>query len=196
MAALSIVTPPAVEPVALDDAKAHLRVSATDEDSYIASLIVAARTMVENATRRSLITRTLRLRIDDFCHGFREHGIELPLGPVASISSFTYVDAAGTPTAVPAVYTLEVDTEPAWVRLSYGATWPTPRPEPLVVTIDYVAGYGATPAAVPVPLAHAIRLYLSHLYEHREPVAMGLRAMMVPESAAALMAPYVLPVIG
>lgn len=49
---------PAEEPVTLAEAKAHLRVSGTDEDAYIDALVKAARGRAESLTRRQLITAT------------------------------------------------------------------------------------------------------------------------------------------
>ena len=52
------------------------------------------------------------------------------------------------------------------------------------VEIDYEAGYGATEAACPVPLRHAVLAMLAALYEARDGGA-GL-----PDAARALAAPF------
>jgi uncharacterized phiE125 gp8 family phage protein len=59
-----LLTPPAVEPLTLDEAKAYLRVEHNDEDESIAALITAARLQVEAQTRRALITQCWRLSLD------------------------------------------------------------------------------------------------------------------------------------
>ena len=48
-----LINPPAVEPVSLDEAKAHLRLGGSDDDDYLSALIVAARLQVETAIRRA-----------------------------------------------------------------------------------------------------------------------------------------------
>jgi len=51
---------PAVEPVTLEETKAHLRVEFADDDALIAGLIKAARDCAESATNRKLITQPWR----------------------------------------------------------------------------------------------------------------------------------------
>ena len=48
--ALVLVTPPATQPVSLTEAKLHLRVSDTTEDTLITALIAAARERAEAIT--------------------------------------------------------------------------------------------------------------------------------------------------
>src|SRR3954470_3436284 len=53
-----LLTPPAVEPVTLAEAKAYLRVDNDDDDAVISALIAGARGHIESQTRRALITQT------------------------------------------------------------------------------------------------------------------------------------------
>lgn len=61
MATFKRVTPPAEEPVALEDARAFLRVAGTEEDGLIARLLTAARERVEAETGGALVDQTWRM---------------------------------------------------------------------------------------------------------------------------------------
>lgn len=61
---VEIITPVATEPVALSDMKTMLRVSYTDEDTFISSLITRGRKYAERMTYRALAPQTLRATIE------------------------------------------------------------------------------------------------------------------------------------
>jgi uncharacterized phiE125 gp8 family phage protein len=61
---LAVITPPANEPISLDEMKDHLKVDGTDQDSYITSLSVMGRQLVEQETTRQLCTATLRYDVE------------------------------------------------------------------------------------------------------------------------------------
>ena len=61
---LMLLTPPAVEPVGLNEAKAYLGVLDSAEDSLISNLITAARQAVEQYCGRVLISQSWRLTLD------------------------------------------------------------------------------------------------------------------------------------
>ena len=52
-----IVMQPVIEPVSLDEMKKHLRVDIDDDDELIQAMITAARTHIENITRRAFLTQ-------------------------------------------------------------------------------------------------------------------------------------------
>lgn len=66
MAAIQIESPPAAEPVTLDVAKAHCRVTISDDDALISLYIQAAREGVEAFLARSLVTKGYRQSLDSF----------------------------------------------------------------------------------------------------------------------------------
>ena len=55
---LERVTAPGVEPVSVTEAKAHLRVSGSSEDTYIGALIKVATEHAESYLNRRLVQQT------------------------------------------------------------------------------------------------------------------------------------------
>jgi uncharacterized phiE125 gp8 family phage protein len=184
---LTLITPPSIEPITLDEAKLHVRVWDANEDGYIEGLIAAARQWCERHCSRSFITTRWRQQFADF----PVSGVfKLSMAPVSAVSAITYTDAAGsTQVLSSSAYVLGTDREPAEVRKAYGAVWPSVRTEGVgsVVAVTYDAGYGATAASVPGTIKHAIKLMVSHWYECREPIVTGTTIANVPDSAKSLL---------
>jgi uncharacterized phiE125 gp8 family phage protein len=166
---VTVVTPPAEEPITLAEAKLQCRVTGTVEDSLIESKIKEARETFEAEANVALVTRTLKLTVD----GFGPAPIRLPFPPTASIASVKYIDADGVQqTLAGTEYMLDGARLPAALRLAYGKSWPTVRAQPGAVEIEFSAGYGSA-AAVPELAKGAIRLLVGHLYANREAVTTG-----------------------
>lgn len=168
---LKVYTEPTAEPVSLDEAKAHLRVDITADDTLIGAMLTAARQYVEMTARRALVTQTLDLYLAAFPSG---DTITLPRPPLVSITSLTYVVEAGTTsTLATTVYGAETNTEPGFVYLKPSQTWPSDSLyEGLPVCVRYVAGYG-DPPSVPEYYKQAIKLLIGHWYENREGYVIG-----------------------
>lgn len=171
---LQLNTPPATEPVTLDQAKAWLRLeSGGDEDALIASLIPAARARAEWHTGRAFVTQSWTLWLD------RADGvIEIPLPPLQSVASVTFYAPDGTPTVLDSgTYSVAgqriiLNAPPQNMRAANG------------IAIAFTAGYGDA-EDVPPAIAQAILQIVSALYDHR-----GNDAAPTPDAALALLAPY------
>src|SRR3972149_6244208 len=88
---LVLKTAPTLEPITAAEAKAHMRITTSDDDTYIATLITVSRKMVENIINRALITQTWNYYLPYFpCENY----IEIPFGNLASVTSLTYTDSA------------------------------------------------------------------------------------------------------
>jgi uncharacterized phiE125 gp8 family phage protein len=188
--ALSLVTPPAVEPVTLAEAKLQMRLGLTDDDALITELIVAAREYVETFTHRALIAQTW----DDKREGFPGYGgqaIWLPkppllLTPTAPV--ITYVDPNGvTQTWSSSLYTVDAPTGPkaraACVVPNYGEYFPLTRAVVNAVTIRFTAGYGALATTVPSSLKAATKLLV-------ETWLVGGSGAPIPPAVDALLWPF------
>lgn len=174
-----VITPP-TEPVTLADARLHLRVTDTSEDTLIASLTTAAREYCEHYLQRSIGSQTLELALDEFPDG----AIDLPRSPVTAITSLKYIDTNGTEqTLAPSAYTLDTFSHTSWVIRAYGTEWPETLDAANVVRVVYVAGAATPPATVKA----AMLLTIGHLYENRESTVIGQTAIELPLGVKALL---------
>jgi len=161
-------TAPTTEPVTLDDAKGHMRVDGTAEDSYIEELIAAARRHLDgHAGRlgRALITQTWTRTLAAW-----PAAIELAVPPVQAVDAIEYIAPDGTTNTLDAsayrVRGLDAP-EPATVRRAPGTEWPEVADDPEAITVTFTAGYGDAPGDVPQPIRHAIKLLVTDWFEKR-----------------------------
>lgn len=158
-----VVTPVATEPVLLAEARLHIKAdSDTTEDTLITAWITAAREIAEHYTGRALASQTLEAALD--CFPEYEDVIELPMPPVATISSVKYTDTAGTEqTIAGSAYALSPYGLSNRLAPTFNNYWPTTQDIPDAVRIRYVTGYTTSPKAVKA----AILLMLAWFNENR-----------------------------
>lgn len=165
---LTRATAPAVEPVTLSEAKAHMRVDTSDDDTYIGTLITAARQWVEEYLDRSLVNTQWTMRLDSF-----PYEIELPRPPIASAGTVTAVTLTytladeSTATLSSTEYRVDRNSTPGVVRQLRSGSWPANLDDYNAVTVTWWGGYGSTGASVPAVIRHAILMLCSHWYETR-----------------------------
>lgn len=171
---LTRATPPAVEPVSVSEAKAHLRVDISDDDSYISTLITAAREWCEQYLDRTLINTQWTMRLDSF-----PYEIELPRPPIATSGTTTAVSLTytlgddSTATLSTTAYRVDRDSTPGVVRQLRAGTWPANLDDYNAVAVTWWAGYGASGTSVPAAIRHAILMLVGHWYESRSSVLTG-----------------------
>lgn len=174
------ITGPAEEPVTLTEAKAHLRVVDDSEDTLIAMLITAAREHCEDVARRTFVTQTYALTLDNW----PDKPLALPLPPVAGITSIVYTDDNGNvATLATSVYVLDGGK----LFVAPNQSWPsTSLRQYAGVKVTYTAGYGDA-ADVPSKYKQAVLLTLGHWFQNREAVVVGTSAKELPLAAKALL---------
>jgi uncharacterized phiE125 gp8 family phage protein len=193
---LSLYTAPASEPIIIADVEAHSRLGS----GYIASLgetsaanifIAAVRQKCEAITRRQLINATWDLILDRFPCGNRSP-IEIPLPPLQTITSISYIDPNGDTQVLSSslyrvitdvksstdgqgntTYTATPKCQPGIVLPIVGQSWPATQDDIAVVTIRFAAGYGSAGSAVPEGIKNWMLLNIANLWENRETETMA-----------------------
>lgn len=184
---LLMTSAPAVEPVTLVEAKAHLRIDGTAEDVLIGSLILTSRLHIEAALGIALIAQGWRLTLDRWPQG---GVVRFPLRPIQSIASVTVYDADENASVVPSEDYL-LDGQALSPRLiARDGQWPPPGKPAAGIEIAFTAGIGAAAANVPQPIRHALLLLVAHWYEHRDPLEIGSAAAAIPAAVSDLLKPY------
>lgn len=183
-----LLSGPAVEPIALAEAKAHLRVDTSSEDSLIQSLIMASRLHIEAALDLALITQTWRHQRDVWPPS---RVLILPLRPIQSVTAVTLHDDDETSRSLDTgAFVLDGFANPA--RLVWRGHGAVPAAGMVAngIEIDFVAGHGDGAADVPQPIRQALLLLVAHWYENREPVEIGATATSIPAGVSELLMPY------
>lgn len=186
--ALKIVTEPASEPVTASEAKLHLRVDHTADDTLIARLITLARQEVERLANVCLITQTWDYVLD----GFPVAPFDIPLYPLVSVTSIKYKDEDATETTVGSTnYVVDTYSRPPRIALVDDYNWPTSVELYPVnnFVVRVVCGFGDADD-IPEKYIQAIHLLIAHYYENREAVyaSVGGNVQTLPMGVSALLA--------
>jgi uncharacterized phiE125 gp8 family phage protein len=185
---LVLTSGPALEPVSLAEAKAHLRIDSATDDTLIQSLIVTSRLHIEAALGLSLITQSWSWMLDRWPQGQR---VALPLRPVQSIIHIKLWRRDGVSETLPASAFL-FDGQGNPPRLFPLGLVPIAEPELPIngIEIAFTSGFGGAALDVPATIRHALLLLIAHWYEHREPVEVALPVNAVPTMVSELLHPF------
>jgi uncharacterized phiE125 gp8 family phage protein len=176
-----IITPAAATPVALADAKKHLKVSGTAEDDLITLYLQAATEMAESYLGIRLINTVIEEMYEEFSE------ISFLRFPAQTITSIKYdADDDTEKTVSTSIYTLNTYTEPQIILRNVGEEWPIDLADKNNrIRVRYTAGFGSAPSSVPANIRAAILIILGELYENRED-----RVSALPKASHRLLEPW------
>lgn len=210
---------PAVEPITLAEAKAHLRIDTADEDGLIQSLIMTSRLHIEIALGLALISQSWSCFFDRWPsmsgsrvgplqpsgaafvlanaatrNYFAADAVTLPISPVKSVDAIRVYAEDGTFFALPlAGFTVDLVSRHPRIIRKQGTDTPQPGRCMNGLEIAVTCGFGATPADIPAPIRQALLLLVAHWYEHRDPGEIGTPEARIPDVVSHLLSNY-LPV--
>jgi len=167
-------------------------VDISDDDTYIAGLVTAARVFWESMQGRALVLQTLDLVLDEWPQG---DAILLPRSPLRSVASITYVDSDGiTNTMSSGDYVVDTASEPGRVVLDYSESWPSETLRPGgAITVRYRAGY-----AIPFTVAISTEIItaVGHPYANGDAVRVWNTGGALPTGLSASTDYYVISASG
>lgn len=159
----TIVAP--TSPFSLETLRLHARIplisGSHPDDALLPTYAAAAREYAQHYAGVALGSQTVELALDEFPPG----AILLPMGPVQSVVSLTYVDVAqDVVELVSSAYSVDLYSSKAWVTPAYDTVWPEALETPNAVKVRYITGDSELPDAAKA----AILLIFAHLYNNRE----------------------------
>lgn len=183
---LVLKTGPATTAISLAEAKAFLRVDSDydDDDSYITSLIGVATNVVEQFTRRRLITQTYNIYYDEF-----PPYMDLQVGNVASVTHVKYYDTDNTlQTLDTSQYDVDIRVKPGRIYQAEDGNFPDTYERANSVEVEFVVGSSASD--VEDAIKQAMYIVIGRYYENRQDVVTGTIASELPLMVEHLLTPY------
>ena len=149
------------------DAKTHLNVDFSDDDTYIDTLVSTATAALDGPygiIGKALVTQSWQAEMWPVT-GRTE--VYFPVTPMISLSSIHYYDTDNAQQSL-TVGDFDVfkDEDKAIIVPQVGDNWPTMYCRRDALTITASCGFGAA-ASVPANIVHAAKIILTNLYENR-----------------------------
>lgn len=151
------------EPISTAEAKLHLRVDSSADDTLIADNIVAAREWAEDYTGLILTRREVTEQISQFAAQTK-----LRAWPIATDEpiSIGYRDADGAEQTI-ADATVRAIARPGVLYPAAATRWPLASTVSGPIDVTFTAGF-ATPAEIPGTVKQAMLIMLTAFYDGRE----------------------------
>lgn len=161
----NLVTPPAVYPVTLAEAKAQSRVTFVEDDDILNRYIAGATLHVEEMLQRKLITQTWKMFLDSW-----PAEITTLFGDLQSVTHVKYTDEDESQSTLDSsTYLVDTDSVPGRIILKSDESWPTDALSPKnPIEIQFVTGYGDAASDIPQDIRDAILILISDKYTYRE----------------------------
>jgi uncharacterized phiE125 gp8 family phage protein len=190
MKTYQVITPASTYPVSLTEAKLHLKVDITTDDTLITNLIVAATQVSEEYTNRFFINTV----VNQTCSDFKELS-ELFKSKVSAVTHIKYYDSDNAQQIwASSNYVVNKEYEPCQINLVVDGSFPNIADRIDAIECRYTVGYG-TASDVPDVIKQAILLTLGNWYENRMSVITGRTTTEMPMSAKFLLDTYKVQVV-
>lgn len=176
MPSILFSNPSATQPISLDEAKKHLRVTHVAEDDLIEALIETARAWADEKLGFPVMETTVTEYMDGWpscCTLELAHRPNAATDPAVTVK-IEHIVASATDYSelAQAKFTTDEKSDPARVVLKKAETWPALEPVPNCVKVTYKTG-AATADSVPRNVRQAMLLQIGFLYENREDISIN-----------------------
>jgi uncharacterized phiE125 gp8 family phage protein len=163
--AWNVTTPPAIEPVTLEEVKLWGRIDGSEEDDILDSLISTVRENMELYLGRALISQTLTMYLDYWPGNI----VKLPRPPLISVTSISTLDESDAATIYDSDnYYLMTNAVPGEIIIKQGVEFPYNYDRDRGgFKIIWVAGYGALASNVPATIRDAIKQWVVDSFDNR-----------------------------
>ena len=192
MKTYQVITAATTYPVSLTEAKSHLKIDTSADDTYIESIIKAATQLSEEYTNRFFIDTV----IEQYASNFAELQT-LFKSKVSAVAHVKYYDSDNSLQTLSAtVYDTQLNYEPSQIQLADGQSFPTITKRNDAVICRYTVGYGSAASDVPEIIKQAILLTIGNFYENRNSVITGKTATELPMNVKWLLDTYKVQIVG
>lgn len=164
------------EPITLQLAQDQLRVNSDDDQELIDHYISSARTMFETDTDYVLTNQQYTLHLSEWTDE-----IVLEKYPISSVDSIKYYDEAGVQqTLSTTYYNVGNDARRTVIGLNDGFDFPDLQAgKQDAIQVTFTAGY-ADETTVPKDIKQALLLMITHFYDNRNAVTVGMSVAEMP----------------